>query len=151
MGTKQYRLDRFIQAQERTYQGALQEITEGKKRNHWMWYIFPQLRALGRSSTAQYYGIEDIEEAKAYLAHPILGTRLREISRALLSLKTHDPLEVMGHPDHLKLCSCMTLFALAEGSDAVFSLVLDKFYGGVMDGLTVELLQADTYGQNKER
>ena len=108
-----YDLDRFVKAQAYDYDAALREIRSGRKRSHWMWYIFPQLQGLGFSSTAQYYGIRDLEEAKAYIAHPVLGPRLKEISEALLGLDTRDPSAVMGYPDDLKLRSCMTLFELA--------------------------------------
>ena len=108
MKDKEYNLDRFLKAQELMYPWALREIKNGRKQTHWMWYIFPQLKMLRRSSTALYYGIDNLEEAKAYLEHPILGTRLREISSVLRALETNDPLAVMGYPDNLKLCSCMT-------------------------------------------
>lgn len=135
-----YNLDRFIQAQERSYKVALAEIKNGFKRTHWMWYIFPQLKELGRSSTAKYYGIEDLEEAKMYLAHPVLGTRLKEISDALLKLETNDPYSVMGDIDGLKLCSSMTLFAEVEGYDSVFGKVIDKYYNGNNDMNTLRIL-----------
>lgn len=135
-----YNLDRFIQAQGHSYETALSEIKNGFKRTHWMWYIFPQLKELGRSSTAKYYGIEDLEEAKIYLAHPVLGTRLKEISEALLKLETNDPYRVMGDIDGLKLCSSMTLFAEVEGYDSVFGKVIDKYYGGKRDVNTIHIL-----------
>jgi len=135
-----YNLDRFIQAQGHSYETALSEIKNGFKRTHWMWYIFPQLKELGRSSTAKYYGIEDLEEAKMYLAHPVLGTRLKEISEALLKLETNDPYRVMGDIDGLKLCSSMTLFAEVEGYDSVFGKVIDKYYGGKRDVNTIHIL-----------
>ena len=106
-------LERFVSAQARDYGTALAEIRSGHKRSHWMWYIFPQLQGLGMSSTAQYYGIHGIEEAKRFIAHPGLGRNLREISNAL---DTNDPAAVMGWPDNLKLCSCMTLFEAARMS-----------------------------------
>jgi len=116
-------LERFVSAQARDYGTALAEIRSGHKRSHWMWYIFPQLQGLGMSSTAQYYGIHGIEEAKRFIAHPGLGRNLREISNALLALDTNDPAAVMGWPDNLKLCSCMTLFeAAAPGGRAAFSI-----------------------------
>ena len=109
-------LERFVSAQARDYGTALAEIRSGHKRSHWMWYIFPQLQGLGMSSTAQYYGVRGIEEAKRFIAHPVLGRNLREISGALLALDTNDPAAVMGWPDNLKLCSCMTLFEAARMS-----------------------------------
>ena len=135
-----YNLDRFIQAQEHSYKIALAEIKNGFKRTHWMWYIFPQLKKLGRSSTAKYYGIENLEEAKMYLTHPVLGARLREISEVLLNLETNDPYKVMGGIDALKLCSSMTLFAEIEGYDSVFGKVIDKYYNGDKDMNTIRIL-----------
>ena len=138
-----YHLERFLKAQEHSYNAALQEIKSGCKQTHWMWYIFPQLKELGRSSTAQYYGIEDIEEAKQYLAHPVLGARLKEISEALLTLNTDNPYSVMGSIDALKLCSSMTLFAEIEGYDSVFGKVIFKFYSGKRDIKTIEILYSN--------
>ena len=140
MTKKDYDLNRFLKAQELMYPWALREMKNGKKQSHWMWFIFPQLKALGRSSTAIYYGIEDIGEARAYIEHPILGARLREISQALLELDTNDALAVMGHPDNLKLCSCMTLFSRAAQDDRVFEAVINKFFNGNADAYTQELL-----------
>ncbi len=136
-----YDLDRFIRAQEMMYPWALKEIQKGRKQNHWIWFIFPQLRALGQSHNALYYGIVDIEEAKQYLAHPILGIRLREISEALLDLETNDPFNVMPGIDGVKLCSSMTLFAEIEGYNSVFGKVIDKYYNGNKDMETIRLLQ----------
>lgn len=132
-------LDRFLVAQEHSYDTALREIRAGRKRSHWMWYIFPQIAGLGMSYTAQLYSIQDISEARDYIAHPVLGARLIEISRALLTLDSSDATAVMGYPDNLKLCSCMTLFK--QVSDApVFGAVLDKFYGGRADTRTLAIL-----------
>ena len=105
-----------------------------------MWYIFPQIQGLGMSSTAQFYGIKDLEQAKDFLAHPYLGRNLIEISSALLALDGNDPTAVMGYPDDLKLRSCMTLFELADPSAEVFAAVLDKFYGGRRDEMTLRIL-----------
>ncbi len=137
-----YDLARFVKAQAGPfgYDRALAEIRAGRKQSHWMWYIFPQLAGLGRSETARYYGIRDLSEAAAYLAHPLLGPRLREISAALLELESSDALAVMGSPDHLKLHSCMTLFLAADPAAEVFRQVLDKFYQGRPDGRTLGLL-----------
>lgn len=135
-----YTLKRFLTAQERSYATALAEIKAGRKRSHWMWYIFPQIAGLGMSSTAQYYSIQDRLEAEEYMAHPVLGTRLLEISRALLALESCDASAVMGYPDDLKLRSCMTLFAQVS-DDPVFEAVLDKFYGGSPDPRTLALLK----------
>ena len=132
-------LNRFISAQERSYDAALREIKAGHKRTHWMWYIFPQIAGLGFSSTAQFYAISSMQEAKDYYAHPVLGKRLVEISEALLALDTSDAGAVMGYPDDLKLRSSMTLFLAASG-DAVFQKVLDKFYSGKPDSRTLSIL-----------
>ena len=133
-------LERFVKAQQYDYDTALREIRGGRKRSHWMWYIFPQLQGLGFSSTAQYYGIRDLEEAMDYMEHPVLGARLVEISEALLTLGTSDPSAVMGYPDDLKLRSCMTLFELAAPEQTVFAQVLEKYYSGRRDRRTLELL-----------
>ncbi len=133
-------LDRFLKAQAGSYDAALREIRGGRKRSHWIWYIFPQIQGLGFSSTAQFYAITDLEEAKAYLQEPTLRARLLEISGALLELSSNDPTEVMGWPDDLKLRSSMTLFAEAEPGCDVFQKVLDKFYGGAKDQKTLQIL-----------
>ena len=134
-------LKRFIAAQERDYPVALAEIRAGRKRSHWMWYIFPQLRGLGHSPMAERYGIRDLEEAEAYLADSVLGPRLVEISRALMGLATNDATAVMGTPDDLKLRSSMTLFSLVLGADGVFAEVLGKFYGGRRDERTAGMVE----------
>ncbi|WP_420153757.1 DUF1810 domain-containing protein [Siphonobacter sp.] len=133
-------LNRFIEAQEEEYAQALSEIKRGRKRSHWMWYIFPQLKGLGSSHMAQHYGIANRAEAEAYIQHPVLGPRLIEISQALLKLPTSNATAVMGSPDDLKLRSCMTLFATLDASDPVFQRVLDKFYQGEADAQTLRLL-----------
>ena len=133
-------LDRFLKAQASSYDTALREICAGRKYSHWIWYIFPQIQGLGFSSTAQYYAIADLNEAKAYLQEPTLRARLLEISEALLSLDSGDPTAVMGYPDDLKLRSSMTLFAEAEPECPVFQQVLDKFYGGRKDERTLQIL-----------
>jgi len=133
-------LEKFISAQARDYATALGEIRNGRKRSHWIWYIFPQIQGLGMSPTAQYYSIRDLEEAKDYMAHPLLRARLIEISEALLSLDSSNPSAVMGYPDDLKLCSSMTLFELAAPEEKVFAKVLDKFYGGRRDSMTLRIL-----------
>ena len=133
-------LDRFLKAQTGSYDTALQEIRSGRKRSHWMWYIFPQIQGLGFSSTAQFYAISDLQEAKDYLAEPTLRARLFEISEALLGLDTGDASAVFGWPDDMKLRSCMTLFAEAEPDCSVFSDVLAKFFSGVKDDKTLKIL-----------
>ena len=135
-----YDLNRFLKAQERDYAQALSEIREGQKRSHWIWYIFPQMRGLGHSYMSEFYGITDEEEARQYLAHPVLGARLREISAALLELPQNDPSRVMGWPDDKKLCSCMTLFERVAEPGSVFSQVLERYYGGKRDAATLRML-----------
>ena len=133
-------LDRFLDAQRGDYAAALAEVRRGRKTSHWMWYIFPQIAGLGQSSTARYYSIRDLEEAREYYAHPVLGQRLREISGALLELRGSDPVAVFGGIDSMKLKSSMTLFSLAAPDDPVFQQVLDKYYGGEQDALTLRIL-----------
>ena len=133
-------LDRFLDAQRGDYAAALAEVRRGRKTSHWMWYIFPQIAGLGQSSTARYYSIRDLEEAREYYAHPVLGQRLREISGALLELRGSDPVAVFGGIDSMKLKSSMTLFALAAPDDPLFQQVLDKYYGGEQDALTLRIL-----------
>ena len=132
-------LSRFLKAQEQDYEQALREIRSGRKRSHWMWYIFPQIQGLGFSPTAQYYAIRDLQEARDYLAHPVLGTRLKEISSALLDLNGLSASEIFGYPDDLKLRSSMTLFRMADLNEPVFLEVLEKYYDGKPDVRTVEL------------
>ena len=136
-------LERFLIAQQTYYQTALQEIKSGKKRSHWMWFIFPQIAGLGYSETARYYAIKNMEEAKAYMEDYTLGTNLIEISQALLEIKSNDADEVMGRPDNLKLKSSMTLFACADPENAVFEKVLEKFYNGHKDGRTLKMLSKE--------
>lgn len=133
-------LKRFIDAQARDYPVALAEIRAGRKRSHWMWYIFPQLEGLGHSPMAQRYAISGAAEAAAYLADGVLGPRLVEISRALMGLKGSDATAVMGTPDDLKLWSCMTLFSMVAGADGVFAEVLAKFYQGRRDQRTLAMI-----------
>ena len=133
-------LDRFLDAQRGDFAAALAEVRRGRKTCHWMWYIFPQIAGLGQSSTARYYSIRDLEEAREYYAHPVLGQRLREISGALLELRGSDPVAVFGGIDSMKLKSSMTLFAVAAPDDPLFQQVLDKYYGGEQDALTLRIL-----------
>ena len=143
-------LTRFKKAQEHDYETALAEIRSGQKQSHWMWYIFPQLESLGFSEISQYYGIKGIEEARAYLADDFLRSHIVEISESLLALESNNASQVMGYPDDLKLKSSMTLFLLASGHDSkyekearVFKAVLDKYFGGEMDGQTVKMAQKE--------
>ena len=133
-------IDRFLDPQETSYAIALEEVRNGRKVSHWMWYIFPQLRGLGQSNVAWYYGIEDLEEAKEYLEHPVLGQRLREITQVALELPETDPMKIFGWPDNMKFCSCMTLFARISEDD-LFARALGKFFGGQEDFMTLELLK----------
>ena len=136
---KEHSLERFVDAQERMYETALAEVKNGKKLSHWIWYIFPQLKGLGESYNSHYYGIDDLEEARAYLQHHVLGTRLREITLTLLQHQEKRAVEIFGIIDALKVSSCMTLFnEVAE--DDLFSQVLDIFYYGEKDELTMKRL-----------
>ena len=134
-------LSSFLEAQEADYAVALSEIRSGRKRGHWMWYIFPQVAGLGLSEVSAYYAIKDLDEAREYLSDTVLGRRLREISKALLLLREDDALKIFGSPDNLKLRSSMTLFAQAEKTnDNVFRDVLDRFFDGKADSRTLEIL-----------
>ena len=134
-------LERFHKAQENCYSAALAEIKNGRKYSCCMWYVFPQLSGLGQSPTARFYGISDLEEAREYLKDEILGSRLIEISNALLALTSNDAYEIFSFPDDLKLKSSMTLFALADPNLDIFQKVLDKFFGGERDENTIRLLE----------
>lgn len=133
-------LQRFKDAQKNDYELALREIKSGRKRSHWMWYIFPQIHGLGRTSISEYFSIKNLQEAREYLKDPVLGTRLVEISKALLDLSTSDPQAVFGSPDDLKLRSCMTLFEKADPENPVFGKVLDRYYNGQRDQRTLEIV-----------
>lgn len=137
------RLERFIEPQEQDYEQALKEIRNGRKVSHWIWYIFPQLRGLGKSYMSDYYGIRDLDEAKAFLQDPYLGKHLQEISEALLNLDNDNATQIMGRPDDMKLKSSMTLFACADPENAVFEKVLEKFYNGNKDGRTLKMLSKE--------
>lgn len=132
-------LDRFLKAQEHTYERALSEIKNGRKETHWMWFIFPQIEGLGSSSMCMYYSIKDRKEAEDYIKHPLLWSRILEISSALLLAESSDPYEVMGYPDNRKLRSSMTLFYEVSGN-GIFKKVLDKFYQGEEDEFTLKKL-----------
>ena len=135
-----YDVSRFTDAQRHSYSTALAEIKRGRKTSHWMWYIFPQVSGLGFSSTAQYYSISGLEEAREYLTDDYLRSNLLEISYALLKLPGNDAEAVLGWPDCLKLRSCMTLFKYADPDEPIFQQVLDKYYGGRDDSKTVDIL-----------
>ena len=137
-------LNRFLKAQNAKHEGyktALSEIRRGRKTGHWIWYIFPQLKELGRSSIAQHYGIDGINEATAYYKEPVLWARLIEISQALLYLSETDPEKILGHTDAMKVKSCITLFLSVEPNNKVLQAVIDKFYMGKLDELTISLLE----------
>ncbi len=135
-----YDLQRFISAQEGVYERALAELQSGKKRSHWMWFIFPQVEGLGQSPTSKYYAITSAAEAREYLAHPLLGTRLHECAEAVLILEGRSASEVFGFPDDLKFRSCMTLFAEIAGADSVFARVLRQVFDDQRDRQTLEFL-----------
>ena len=134
-------LERFTDAQDGVYDAALAELRAGRKRSHWMWFVFPQLDGLGSSPTARRYAIRDLAEARAYLAHPVLGARLREAARAVLAVEGRTAEQILGYPDDLTLRSSMTLFARAADDPAEFRAVLDRYYDGP-DPRTEELLAA---------
>lgn len=133
-------LKRFLDAQENDYERALAEIRRGRKQSHWMWYIFPQIAGLGYSPTSKLYAIKDIAEAELYLAHPVLGARLVEISDALLEIEGKTANQIFGSPDDVKLKSSMTLFGSLENAHPVFRQVLDKYFHGAKDRKTLELI-----------
>jgi uncharacterized protein (DUF1810 family) len=136
-------LERFVEAQAPSYRSVVAELKAGDKRSHWMWFVFPQVAGLGSSPTAQRFGISGLPEARAYLAHPVLGPRLRECATALLALDSSDPVDVLNSGvDALKLRSSMTLFALAAPDEPLFQQVLDRFYGGEQDAATLRILRS---------
>ncbi len=138
-----YDLQRFVAAQDTgsTYDAALSELRSGRKRSHWMWFVFPQIAGLGRTATARHFAVSGWPEAVAYLAHQTLGPRLRECARVLTELAERDPGAVLGQIDALKLQSSMTLFSVADPTEQVFVAVLDHYFEGVMDGTTIGLLE----------
>ena len=141
-------IERFVHAQDGgTYERALAEIRAGRKRSHWIWFVFPQARGLGHSPMAQRYGIASRAELDAYVNHPLLGARLLEISHALLALPGSDPVAVLGDIDALKVRSSMTLFELT-GADPVFGAILDKYYAGSRDELTLKIAN-ESWGHNQ--
>lgn len=133
-------LDRFVRAQAPVIDDVRAELRAGRKASHWMWFVFPQLKGLGASSMAQHYGIASLDEARAYLAHPVLGPRLRECCQLMLAVPGKSAHAILGSPDDLKFRSCVTLFAQAAPDEPVFRQCLDRFYGGVPDERTLELL-----------
>jgi uncharacterized protein (DUF1810 family) len=137
-------LGRFVRAQEGDCERALAEIRAGRKQSHWMWYIFPQFDGLGFSPTSRHYAIKSLAEARAYLAHPVLGPRLAECAEAALGVEGRSALEVFGSPDDLKLRSCATLFAHVSPAGSVFERLLDRYFNGERDDRTLRLIGAST-------
>jgi uncharacterized protein (DUF1810 family) len=135
-----YKLARFLEAQEHEYERAVSEIREGRKRSHWMWYVFPQFEGLGFSATSRHFAIKSKDEAAAYLAHPVLGRRLTECAEALLQLEGHTAAEIFGSPDDMKLRSSATLFAMVSPAGSVFHRVIEKYFAGQKDERTVRLV-----------
>ena len=134
-------LHRFVEAQEETFAQAVSELEDGRKASHWMWFVFPQLRGLGRSPMATRFGIASLDEARAYLAHPLLGPRLRQCVRLALRIDGRSITEVFGSPDDMKFRSCMTLFDAAAPDETMFAEALRKYFGGTPDARTLELLR----------
>ncbi len=139
MDNDPFNLQRFVDAQSAVIDAVLDELAQGRKRSHWMWFVFPQLAALGRSATAKHYGIASLAEARAFLQYPVLGERLRTCCRLLLQIDRRSAHEIFGSPDDLKLRSCLTLFRLAQPDEAVFTQCLDKYCLGQDDALTLSL------------
>ena len=135
-----YALDRFIAAQRTSYERARAELERGEKRSHWMWFIFPQVEGLGSSPASRRYSIKSAAEAKAYLEHPVLGPRLLECAAAALAVDGRSALEIFGSPDHLKLRSSASLFAHVSPAGSVFHRLLDKYFQGEIDQVTLRLL-----------
>lgn len=142
MEPDKFRLTRFLDAQENAYPTALRELRAGKKRSHWIWYIFPQLKGLGLSSTSEIYGVTGLAEARTYLTNPILRQRLLDATEAMLAHDTFDAATILGELDALKFRSCLTLFALADPDEPIIAKALKRFFGGERDARTLELLRA---------
>jgi uncharacterized protein (DUF1810 family) len=138
MTADSFQLDRFVTAQESTYQRALDELRRGLKTSHWMWFVFPQIAGLGYSATSQRYAISSLDEARAYLQHPVLGVRLRECAEIVASTEGRTAEQIFGGIDAMKLHSSMTLFHLAAPDQPVFAAVLERFFGGAFDTATEE-------------
>lgn len=134
-------LQRFLQAQERDHEAVLDELRAGRKRSHWIWYVFPQIAGLGSSAMSQKYAISSCEEARAYAEHPVLGPRLRECTQLVLDVQGRTAEQIFPYPDDLKFRSCMTLFARCAADPALFRAALDKYFGGEPDPRTLEILR----------
>jgi uncharacterized protein (DUF1810 family) len=136
-----YDLERFVDAQSRNYETALSELRSGKKRSHWMWYVFPQVEGLGASAMAERYAIKSVAEARAYLAHPVLGPRLLECAAAVVGIEERSATEIFGYPDDLKLRSCATLFAHVSPEGSLFHRILEKYFDGEPDRQTLQMMR----------
>ena len=134
------RLDRFVDAQAPVYEQALAELRAGQKQSHWMWFVFPQIASLGQSATSRAYAIQSLDEARAYLAHPVLGVRYRECCQALMNVRGKSARDIFGTPDDLKFCSSLTLFAEAAPDEVLFYNLLEKYFDGDVDETTLEKL-----------
>ena len=137
-------LERFVEAQDRVYDEVRRELAGGRKTTHWMWFVFPQLRGLGRSATARFFGIDSAAEAAAYLQHPVLGARLRECVDLVLGVTGRAAIEIFGATDAMKFRSSMTLFATVSPGEALFQRALDRYFDGEPDPLTIALLQTSS-------
>lgn len=137
---QKFDLQRFVEAQDPVYTTVLAELRSGAKRSHWIWFIFPQLRDLGRSPTAKHFGLASLEEARAYWQHPVLGPRLLECTRLVLGVEGKSALEILGPPDDLKFRSCVTLFGRAAPDEPAFARAIDRYFAGGPDRLTLDLL-----------
>jgi len=149
MSSNQYNLERFVRAQNGDYKTAIAELRNGHKQSHWIWYVFPQLRALGRSTTAQHYGLETLTEAAAYWEHPILGPRLRECIQTILQVKDKSATAILGEIDALKFRSCLTLFREVAPTDQDIRAALARFYASELDPITLNILQGQSGGPNR--
>jgi len=135
-----YNLNRFIEAQMATYEGAMLELARGRKKSHWIWYIFPQIEGLGRSDKAKLYSIKSLEEGRAYLEHPVLGPRIIHACEVLLNLKDKSMVEVMGFPDNLKLLSSMTLFEAVSDANSIFTEIIEVYFDDERDKSSLEII-----------
>jgi uncharacterized protein (DUF1810 family) len=135
-----YELERFVAAQDDDYERALSEIRGGRKRSHWMWYVFPQFEGLGVSATSRHYAVKSVREARAFLAHPVLGPRLLECAEAVLAVDGRTAMDIFGDPDNVKLQSCATLFASVSPPGSVFHRLIDKYFDGQPDTRTIRLI-----------
>ena len=142
-----FHLSRFTNAQEGLYQNVLVELRTGQKRTHWMWFIFPQISGLGHSDMAKHYAIKSEEEARQYLTHPVLGARLLKCAETVFAIEGRTVSQIFGHPDDIKLRSCLTLFGCVAGPQSIFTKVLDKYFNGEKDGETLRLLKTWKHAQ----